>query len=94
MKVVVGVGGQKMESAVREGNDANLLAPKSSFGSRSRDEQAGHVRKPRGFVVDASFCERRLLHRASGDVHGEKSAYVLRGRLNDGYDDDLAIGRP
>jgi len=35
VKVVVGVSGQKMEGAVREANDANLLAPKSSFGSRS-----------------------------------------------------------
>jgi len=93
VKVVVGVGGQKMEGAVRKVTMANLLAPKSSFGSRSRDEQADmsgskKVRSRCGFLRSPPASQSQWRR------PGEKPAYVLRGRLNDGYDDDLAIGRP
>jgi len=44
MKIVVGIGGQDVEGAVGEGNNANLLTQKSSFrrgGGTSRPVISG-----------------------------------------------------
>src|SRR6267378_4401212 len=94
MKIVVSIGGQKMECAVGEGNNSNLPALKSSFRGAGGDEQAGHVRKPSGFEVDAVFGDGRLLHGPAGDVHDEETAEILGRGLDDGNHDGLAIGGP
>src|SRR5437879_2036252 len=94
MKVVVGVGSQETEGAVRERNDANLPAPISSFRRGGGDEQTGHVWKPNGLVIEAILGDGSLLGVASGNVHGEEPADILRGGLDDGNHNGLAIRGP
>ena len=94
MKVVVGICGQETEGAVREGNDANLSAPKPSFRHGGRDEETGHVREPDWLVIEAILGNGYLLHGTARDVHGEESADILWRRLDDGNHDSFSIGRP
>src|SRR6266446_3519068 len=94
MKVVVGVGSQETEGAVRERNDANLPAPISSFRRGGGDEQTGHFWKPNGLVIEAILGDGSLLGVASGNVHGEEPADILRGGLDDGNHNGLAIRGP
>src|SRR5258708_22018469 len=94
MKVVVGVGGQEMEGAIREGNDANLPASKSSFGWGSRDEETGHVRRPCRLVIETTLGKGYLLRGRAGNVHGEESADILGSGLHDGNHDSFAVGGP
>src|SRR5260370_7402024 len=94
MKVVVGVGGQEMEGAIREGNDANLPASKSSFRCGSRDEETGHVRKPCRVVIETILGNGYLLRGSAGNVHGEESADILGTGLPDRNHHSLPIGGP
>src|SRR5260370_36113276 len=94
MKVVVGVGGQEMEGAIREGNDANLPASKSSFRCGSRYEETGHVRKPCRLVIETILGNGYLLRGSAGNVHGEESADILGSGLHDGDHDTFAARGP
>ncbi len=94
MKIVVGVGGQEMEGPIREGNDANLPASKSSFRCSSRDEETGHVRKPGRLVIETILGNGYLLRGSAGNIHGEESADILGSGLHDRNHDSLAVGGP
>ena len=83
-----------MKGAVGEGNDPNLPAPESSFHSSGGDDEAGHVRKPNGLVIEAILSDGYLLHGSAGDIHGEEPANILRRGLDDGNHNRLAIRGP
>src|SRR6266852_6176561 len=94
MNVIVGVSGQEAKIAAGEGNNPELIAKKASSGGGSGDEKSAAIGKPRRFKVNAIFRNRHLLRLAAGCIHGKEPAEIVRGWLNDGNHDGLAIRGP
>src|SRR5712692_273880 len=94
MNVIVGVSGQEAKIAAGEGNNPELIAKKASNGGGSGDEKSAAIGKPRRFKVNAIFRNRHLLRLAAGCIHGKEPAEIVRGWLNDGNHDGLAIRGP